>query len=146
MLTTPQTPINEQPSAGQEPVQQPAQQPIQQAPMPQQPMPQQQPVPRQPMPQPNMYQPAPQMSSYVAPASQAMALTPTSGQRLGLAVASLALLIPLLAIAIGVMTNLMPYVTAGVAITIGMFAVTLVCLVVVAVNILFNWDTLRPRR
>jgi len=124
-----------------QPLQQPVQQPIQQqAPM-------QQPL-QQPMPQPNVWRPAPPMGGYMAPAptSQAYFLQPTGGQRLGLAIASLALLIPLLAIAIGVMTSLMPYVAAGVAITVGLIAVTLVCLVVIAVNVLFNWDVLRPKR
>ena len=139
MLTTPQTPISEQP-AGQEPVPQPMPQPMPQAPIQQQ-MPQQ-------MQQPNVWRPVPPMGGYMAPApnSQAYFLQPTGGQRLGLAIASLALLIPLLAIAIGVITNLMPYVVAGVAITVGLIAVTLVCLVVIAVNVLFNWDVLRPKR
>lgn len=73
-------------------------------------------------------------------------LTPTGGQRLGLAIASLALLIPLLAIALGVMTNLMTYVAAGVAITVGMIATALVCLAVIAVNVIFNWDALNRRQ
>ncbi len=65
---------------------------------------------------------------------------------MGLAIASLALMIPLIAIALGIMTSLMQYVASGVAITVGVFAFTLVCLTVFAVNLLFNWDALRRRR
>ncbi len=138
MLTTPQAPLSEQPAAGQEP----AQQPIQQAPI------QQAPIQQQPMQPPSAWRPVPPVGGYVAPTlpTQAVYMQPTSGQRLGLAIASLALLIPLLAIAVGVITNLMPYVAAGVAITVGLIAVALVCLLVVAVNILFSWDILRQKR
>ena len=145
MYTAPEAPIREQPAQAQ-PI--PPQQPVQQQPVQQQPM-QQQPVQQQPiLPQQPMWRPtAPPMGVYApAPATQAAYLAPTGGQRLGLAIASLALLIPLLAIASGVMTSLMPYVVAGVAITIGLIAITLVCLVVVAVNVLFNWDILSHKR
>lgn len=80
------------------------------------------------------------------PAPRIEQTTPTGSQRLGLAIASLALLIPLLAIAIGTMTNLIPFVSAGVAITIGLIAAAMVCLVVVAVNVLYNLDQFRTKR
>ena len=129
MYTAPEAPIREQPAQAQ-PI--PPQQPVQQQPI---------------LPQPMWRPTAPPMGVYApAPPAQAAYLAPTGGQRLGLAIASLALLIPLLAIASGVMTSLMPYVVAGVAITIGLIAITLVCLVVVAVNVLFNWDILSHKR
>lgn len=148
MLTTPQTPLPEQPTTGQE-AQQPVQQPIPQ--QVQQPMPQtlQQPVPQAPVQQPNVWQPMPPMGGYgtvAPPISQAAYMQPTGGQRMGLAIASLALMIPLIAIALGIMSSLMPYVASGVAVTVGLFAFTLVCLTVVAVNALFNWDAMRRRR
>lgn len=129
MLTTPQTPLPEQPVTEQQPVQQPIQQAVPQP-------------ARQPLPQPYAWQPLPPMAGYgtVAPPAQAVSAHPTSGQRMGLAIASLALLIPLIAIALGVMTSLMQYVAAGAAIAVGLFAFTLVCLTVIAVNVLFNWD------
>ncbi len=82
----------------------------------------------------------------MAPVSQASFLTPTGGQRLGLAIASLALLIPLFAIAINLMTDLMPYVAAGFAIAVGLIASALVCATVVVVNLLFNWDVISRKR
>ena len=133
MYTTPEAPINEQPAQLQQPMQAPVQQPIQQ-----QPVQQQQPMWRPAAPPMGVYAPA--------PPTQAAYLTPTGGQRMGLAIASLALLIPLLAIASGVMTSLLAHVASGVAITIGLIAITLVCLVVVAINVLFNWDILSRRR
>ena len=138
MLTTPQTPLPEQPVTEQQPVQQPVQQPIQQAAP--------QPTP-QPVPQPRVWQPMPPVAGYgtVAPPAQAAYTQPSSGQRMGLAIASLALMIPLIAIALGIMSSLMPYVAAGAAVAIGLFAFTLVCLTVIAVNILFNWESMRRR-
>lgn len=146
MYTAPEAPISEQPAQQQQP-QQPMQQPLQapaQQPLQQQPIQQQQQFP----PQQPMWRPAaPPMGVYApAPMTQAAYLTPTGGQRMGLAIASLALLIPLLAIASGVMTGLLDRVASGVAITIGLIAITLVCLVVVAVNVLFNWDILSRKR
>lgn len=152
MLTTPQTPLPEQPTTGQE-AQQPVQQPMpQQVQQPvQQPMPQtlQQPLPQAPMQQPNVWQPMPPIGGYgtvAPPISQAAYLQPTGGQRMGLAIASLALMIPLIAIALGITTSLMQYVASGVAVAVGLFAFTLVCLTVIAVNALFNWDAMRRRR
>ena len=139
MYTAPEAPINEQPAQLQQPVQQPMQAPVQQPvqqPMQQQPIQQQQP----------MWRPAAPPMGVYAPPTQAAYLTPTGGQRMGLAIASLALLIPLLAIASGVMTSLLAHVASSVAITIGLIAITLVCLVVVAINVLFNWDILSRRR
>jgi hypothetical protein len=77
---------------------------------------------------------------------QAQYVLANPGQRLGLAIASLALLIPLLAIAIGIITNLMPYAAAGVAITVGLVAAAFVCLTVIAVNVVFNFDLIRGKR
>ncbi len=140
MLTTPQAPINEQAPIGQGGT----------APAQQQPLPQpllQQPLPQQPLPQPPYaWQPAPPQMRGYAPVPQAAYMTPSSGQRMGLAIASLALLIPLFAISIGVINTLLPNVTAGVAITVGLIAMAFVCLVVVALNLLFNWDLLSRRR
>lgn len=126
MLTTPQTPLPEQPTTEQQPVQQSVQQ--------------------QPQ-QPRAWQPLPPMAGYgiVAPPAQAGYMQPSSAQRMGLAIASLALMIPLIAIALGIMTSLMPYVAAGAAIAVGLFAFTLVCLTVIAVNVLFNWEGMRRR-
>ncbi|MDE3229185.1 MAG: hypothetical protein KGO05_04840 [Chloroflexota bacterium] len=126
MLTTPQTPLPEQPTTEQQPVQQSVQQ--------------------QPQ-QPRAWQPLPPMAGYgiVAPSAQAGYMQPSSAQRMGLAIASLALMIPLIAIALGIMTSLMPYVAAGAAIAVGLFAFTLVCLTVIAVNVLFNWEGMRRR-
>lgn len=82
----------------------------------------------------------------VIPSQQQQLFRPTGAQRVGVAIASVALLIPLLAIAIGTMTSLIPYVSAGVAITGGLIGVALVCAAVVAVNIAFNFDLLRQRK
>lgn len=71
---------------------------------------------------------------------------PTGGQRLGLAIASLALLIPLFALASNVAVSLMPYVPSGVAVTLGLIATALICVTVVAVNLLFNWDIIGRKR
>ena len=71
---------------------------------------------------------------------------PTGAQRVGVAIASVALLIPLLAISLGIITTLIPYVSAGIAATIGLIAAALVCLAVVCVNVSFNFDVLRERR
>lgn len=79
-------------------------------------------------------------------APQAQYLFANPGQRMGLAIASLALLIPLIAIATGAITNLMPYMAAGVAITLGLVAAAFVCLTVIAVNVVFNFDLIRGRR
>ena len=81
-----------------------------------------------------------------SPVSQVAFLTPTGGQRLGLAIASLALMIPLFAIATNLMTVLMPFVAGGVAITIGLIAAALVCLTVLGVNLFFNWDVIGHKR
>lgn len=77
---------------------------------------------------------------------QQLLYRPTGGQRVGVAVASIALLIPLVAIALSTMTSLMPYVTAGVAVSAGLIAVALICLAVVVVNIAFNFDLIRPKQ
>lgn len=79
----------------------------------------------------------------VVPSQQQQYFRPTGSQRVGVAIASIALLIPLLAIAIGTMTSLIQYVSAGIAITGGLIAVALVCLAVVAINVAFNFDMLR---
>jgi hypothetical protein len=66
--------------------------------------------------------------------------------RLGLAIASVALFIPLLALGIGTMTALANLVAPGVAVTVGLLIVALIVLMIVAVNLLFNYDLLKPRR
>jgi hypothetical protein len=73
-------------------------------------------------------------------------IVPTAGQRLGLAITSLALLIPLVALAINFPLQLGTAVAAGLAIATGLIGVLLLCLAVVAVNVVFNWDMLRPQR
>ncbi len=77
------------------------------------------------------------------PAAQMM---PSPGMRLGLAIASVALYIPLLALGIGAITTLAGLVEAGVAVTVGLIIVAISALMVVAVNLLFNADILFPRR
>lgn len=71
---------------------------------------------------------------------------PSGGQRVGVAVASVALLIPLVAIVVDTMTSLLAYVSAATAITAGLISVALVCLTVVAINIAFNFDMFRQPR
>ncbi len=71
---------------------------------------------------------------------------PSPAMRLGLAIASIALFIPLLALGIGAMTALADLVAPGVAVTVGLIIVALVALTIVAVNLMFNVDIQRPRR
>lgn len=147
-MTPTQTPPSPSPSQAPTIDQMPAQDarfvPSQPGPAPTPPMP---PVtPSQPaMPPAGWYVP-PYGTQQVVPSQQQQFFRPTGAQRVGVAIASVALLIPLLAIAIGTMTSLIPYVAAGVAITGGLIAVALVCAAVVAVNIAFNFDLFRQRR
>lgn len=142
MLQTPQAP-----SPNESPAREPLPTPAQTAP--QQPIPQTAPIAGAPTPYgyapgyPAGYVPRYQMAPTP---SQASYLTPTGGQRMGLAIASLALLIPLFAIASGLATNLMRYVPSGVAIAMGLIASALVCATVVVINLLFNWDMLNHKR
>lgn len=72
---------------------------------------------------------------------------PSPAMRLGLAIASIALFIPLLALGIGSMTVLAELVAPGVAVTVGLIIVALVALTIVAVNLMFNTSgSQRPRR
>lgn len=107
------------------------------------------PVSSQSAPQPPVYQPPiPPAGWYVpqvVPAQQHY-LIPSAGQRLGLAIASIAMLIPLSAIALGTIATLLPNVAAGVSVATGLIALALVCFAVVAVNIAFNFDLIRPKR
>jgi Kef-type K+ transport system membrane component KefB len=66
--------------------------------------------------------------------------------RLVLAIVSITLFIPLLAIGVGSMTALASLVTPSVAVTVGLIIVALVVVTVVSVNLLFNYDLLRSRR
>lgn len=127
---TPQAPISDRPSIEQAPQAAP-QQPI------------------APQPTPPIWQPAPPAGWYppqVMPPQQQHYFTPTPAQRLGLAVASLALLIPLFAIAVGVISTLVSEITTGVAVTAGLILAALVCFTVVAVNVVFNYDLIRRQR
>ena len=142
----PTTPTPQAPSAEQTPVPearfttgQPAQTPMPQAPSAPVAPPMQQAAP------PAGWYAAPYSAREVLPAQQQQAFRPTGPQRATVAIASVALLIPLLAIAIGTMTSLIQYVSAGVAITTGLIAVALVCVAVVAVNVAFNFDIMRQR-
>jgi hypothetical protein len=61
-----------------------------------------------------------------------------------LAITSLALFIPLLALLLNVATPaVMP---VGLSILVGLIGMLLLGVVVVGVNVVFNWDLLRPRR
>lgn len=71
---------------------------------------------------------------------------PSAGQRLALAIVSLALMIPLSAIAIGIATPLAEATTGWAGILVGMLAFLLVCAAVVGVNVVFNFDLLRSVR
>lgn len=129
---TPQAPTNDRP-------------PIEQTP---QGAPQQQ-RPIMPQPTPPVWQPVPPDGWYpppVMPPQQQRYFTPTPAQRLGLAVASLALLIPLFAIAVGIISPLVREITAGLAVTVGLILAAFVCLTVVGVNVIFNYDLLRRQR
>ncbi len=141
---TPQTPLMDRPAVEQPPVGAPTGAPVSAPPMP----PATAPIVGQtgptfgPMagPVPGWYPvpvPAPQ------PASQTV---PSAAMRLGLAIASIALFIPLLALGIGAMTSLAELVAPGVAVVVGLIIVALIALTIVAVNLMFNFDMLRPRR
>lgn len=125
---TPQAPITDRP-------------PIEQTPQ------QQQPIAPQPIPP--VWQSSPPAGWYspqVMPPQQQRDFAPTPAQRLGMAIASLALLIPLLAIAVGVISTLENQITADVAVTAGLILAALVCFTVVAVNVVFNFDVIRRQR
>lgn len=89
------------------------------------------------MPAPGSWQP-----NYL-PRSESAA---SSGQRLSLAIASLALMIPLIAIVVNFPVSLGTMISAGLAISTGLIGVALIALAVVGVNIAFNFDLLRRRR
>lgn len=88
------------------------------------------------------------MPPYVPPPvpMPATALVPTAAQRLGLAIASLALFIPLLAIAISIAQPLATVIPGWLSLLAALMSVTIVSLTVVAVNVIFNLDALRRRR
>ena len=71
---------------------------------------------------------------------------PTAGQRLGLAITTLILMIPFIAIALGVVGTASGVVAGGWALAGGLLATLVVCLAAVAINVVFNFDILRPRR
>ncbi|HEU0026819.1 MAG TPA: hypothetical protein VFQ25_06845 [Ktedonobacterales bacterium] len=75
----------------------------------------------------------------------ARSMIPSPAMRLGLAIVSLVLFIPLLAIGIGSVSTLAGVVAPWVALTVGLIIVALVILTIVAINLLFNYDVLRSR-
>jgi hypothetical protein len=81
----------------------------------------------------------------VAAPQPARAMTPSPAMRLGLAIVSLVLFIPLLAIGVGSITALAGVVAPWVALTVGLIIVALVILTIVGINLLFNYDVLRSR-
>ena len=85
---------------------------------------------------------------YAAPAAApqpARATTPSPAMRLGLAIVSLVLFIPLLAIGVGSISTLAGVVAPWVALTVGLIIVALVILTIVGINLLFSYDVLRSR-
>lgn len=90
----------------------------------------------------------PQSGWYGAPAVPRPAPSPfvSPGMRLALAITSMALFIPLLAISLGVISSLATLTAPGVAITIGLVLVGLVAGTIVAINLVFNADQLGLRR
>ncbi len=100
-----------------------------------------------PPPYPPPYSPPPWQPAYrpaPAPApSPVESATPSAGQRLALAIVSLALLIPLVAIALNFAGDFAP---VWLSVLTGLISVALLSLVVVGVNMIFNWDVLLPRR
>jgi hypothetical protein len=91
---------------------------------------------------PQQWQPVYRAMPAPVPASMP-STTPTAGQRLALAIVSLALLIPLVAIVLSFASPVVMPIWLAVA--AGLIGVLLLGLVVVGVNIIFNWDLLRPR-
>ncbi len=71
---------------------------------------------------------------------------PTAGQRLGLAIVTLVLMIPLVSIALGSVLTSDNLVPGGWALVAGLVCVALVSAAAVAINVVFNFDILRPRR
>lgn len=71
---------------------------------------------------------------------------PTPPQRLALAIASLALFIPLLAIAANIAQPLDGLIPPWLGIVAALIGILMVSLTVVAVNVVFNWDALRRKR
>ena len=71
---------------------------------------------------------------------------PTSGQRLGLAIVTLLLMIPLVSIVLGTTLSSSIPVPGGWALAAALLGVTLVSAAAVAINVVFNFDILRPRR
>jgi hypothetical protein len=63
-----------------------------------------------------------------------------------LAITSLVLLIPLVAIALNFPVSLGVAVPIWVSIITGLVGALIMCLLVFVVNLVFNWDVLRPRR
>lgn len=82
----------------------------------------------------------------VAAPQPARPTVPSPAMRLGLAIVSLVLFIPLLAIGIGSVSILANVVAPWVALTVGLIIAALVVLTIVAINLVFNYDLLKPGR
>ncbi len=101
-------------------------------------------------PPPNALPPYPMTASIgtaCAPPPAPMSnLVPTAAQRMGLAITSLALFIPLLAILLNFAAPSAGLVPVALGVAVGLIGVSLLGMVVVGVNVVFNWDVLRPKR
>jgi hypothetical protein len=89
---------------------------------------------------------APLGQAYAPPLAQISSIVPTAAQRMGLAITSLALFIPLVAILLDFVAPVAGLVPVGLGVAAGLIGVLLLGLVVVGVNVVFNWDVLRPKR
>lgn len=101
-------------------------------------------TPQAPWPAPA---PAPYGWQYVPgyPAPRSLDVV-TSGQRLGLAIVTLIVMVPLVSVVLGVVVNSNDLVPGGWAVAAGLIGVALVSTAAVAINVVFNFDVLRPRR
>lgn len=122
--------------------------PIQERPIVEQPIP---PITPPYTPPANPWQAAPQGAWQPAPVytprpAPMPTLVPTAAQRLALAIVSLALMIPLVAITINFASPMSGVVPVWVGVTAGLIGLLLLGLVVLGVNIVFNWDLLRSKR
>lgn len=93
-----------------------------------------------PAPSPYGWQNVP---GYPAPRAPEVA---TSGQRLGLAIVTLIFMVPLVSVVLGTLLTSNVLVPGGWAVAAGLIGVALVSLAAVAINVVFNFDLLRPRR
>jgi hypothetical protein len=94
-------------------------------------------------PSPSPWQPAPVYMPRPAPMPTTV---PTAPQRLALAIVSLALMIPLVAITINFASPTSGVVPVWIGVIAGLIGLLLLGLVVLGVNIVFNWDLLRSKR